>query len=196
MRSRLVGLAGLALMLAALVVPMYAGSSVPSDLHIAITEDGYGAATWGGVNHPLPGSIIGGALAFQLPFFGNFGTRGFDIAITAPEGGYYSDALRLVDIGTTSYIFYFSDNLGIPDGYPPAPADTGIGALNPGFITVPESGSEGHETGFYIESSYTGYATIAGESDRFIPEIDPGSAMSALALLSGTLLMIRGSRKK
>jgi hypothetical protein len=29
-----------------------------------------------------------------------------------------------------------------------------------------------------------------------VPEIDPGSAGSAIALLSGTLLVIRASRKK
>jgi hypothetical protein len=29
-----------------------------------------------------------------------------------------------------------------------------------------------------------------------VPEIDPGSGLSALALLSGALLVIRGSRKR
>jgi hypothetical protein len=42
-----------------------------------------------------------------------------------------------------------------------------------------------------------GYIPIGGSGgDRSVPEIDPGSGMSALALLSGAVLVIRGRRKK
>jgi hypothetical protein len=41
---------------------------------------------------------------------------------------------------------------------------------------------------------FVGVASFASAVSA--PEIDPGSAGSALALLSGTLLVIRASRKK
>jgi hypothetical protein len=42
------------------------------------------------------------------------------------------------------------------------------------------------------------FVAVAGFAQAVVgvPEIDPGSAGSALALLSGALLVIRGSRKK
>ena len=36
----------------------------------------------------------------------------------------------------------------------------------------------------------------AGTALASVPEIDPGSAVSALALVSGALLVIRGRRRK
>lgn len=38
-------------------------------------------------------------------------------------------------------------------------------------------------------------ASFANATQTYAPEIDPGSAGSALALLSGALLVIRGRRK-
>jgi hypothetical protein len=41
-----------------------------------------------------------------------------------------------------------------------------------------------------------GVAAVAGAVDaRAVPEIDPGSGVSAVALLSGGLLMLRSRRK-
>ncbi len=42
------------------------------------------------------------------------------------------------------------------------------------------------------------FVAVAGFAQAVVgaPEIDPGSAGSALALLSGALLVIRGGRKK
>jgi hypothetical protein len=42
------------------------------------------------------------------------------------------------------------------------------------------------------------FVAVAGFAQAIVaaPEIDPGSAGSALALLSGALLVIRGGRKK
>jgi hypothetical protein len=40
-----------------------------------------------------------------------------------------------------------------------------------------------------------GTAGIAGATPAPVPEIDPGSGMSALALLSGALLVFRARRK-
>ena len=37
---------------------------------------------------------------------------------------------------------------------------------------------------------------ISGAAMAAVPEIDPGSGMSALALLSGALLVIKSRRKK
>jgi hypothetical protein len=37
---------------------------------------------------------------------------------------------------------------------------------------------------------------MSGTAMAAVPEIDPGSGLSALALLSGALLVIRGSRKR
>ena len=43
---------------------------------------------------------------------------------------------------------------------------------------------------------FAGSASLALAVPLPGPEIDPGSAVSALALLSGSVLIIRGSRKK
>jgi hypothetical protein len=40
------------------------------------------------------------------------------------------------------------------------------------------------------------FVAVASFANASVPEIDPGSAGSAIALLSGALLVIRASRKK
>ncbi len=41
-----------------------------------------------------------------------------------------------------------------------------------------------------------GIASVAAATPAAVPEIDPGSGMSALALVSGAVMLFRGRRKQ
>ena len=206
MRSTLISVAGLTLMMAALVVPMYAGSYGPDSprVELSFDEDGHANALYGGVYHNVPASIMldpsSGMmfLAYQLPFLDGFGCC-FDVGIN-DQSGQLSDGLRFEDINGKSYMFYFSDP-NVPFGYSQAKADK-YGFPSNFFPSrrYTEFGTEGNFTQF--DFNVVGYGggnagnRYTGQSDLFVPEIDPSSSMGALALLSGALLVIRGSRKK
>jgi hypothetical protein len=65
-------------------------------------------------------------------------------------------------------------------------ATTAVGDNNQGQNT----GSQGQNTGSQGQNThYQGLSTVAA------PEIDPGQAIGALALLGGTLAIIRGYRR-
>ena len=118
MRSKLVGLAGLTLMLAAVVVPTYAGSSGPGGGNdpfiLNFDENGAGSISINGggfvgisgfpMVDPISGML---ALAYKLPEPVVTGDVG-----VFEEGSHkrpFSDGLRFEQIGNNFYMFYFSD---------------------------------------------------------------------------------------
>ena len=185
----------LMLLLAALPVPMYAGSDPgpgggndPFVLNFdeqgvgTINVNGTGFITiWGATMiDPISGMQ---ALAYKLPEPVVTGDVG-----VFEEGSHkrpFSDGLRFEQIGNNFYMFYFSDP---GDG---DLADTGLPhPFKPHGNLTQEIGEEGDDGFTWLP----GGNEYHGVSDT--PEIDPSSAMSALALLSGMLLVVRGCRKQ
>jgi hypothetical protein len=54
----------------------------------------------------------------------------------------------------------------------------------------------GKVIGFVLLAIGASSFAFAGNGGFGVPEIDPGSAVSVVAMLSGGLLMVRGRRKK